>query len=500
MMMVAAISAFLALSFLVFDGVSMISPSDPARTPGWDERASVNDWPSDYLNGTVTPIGWIHSDIGTYEGDDVTVQGNVTAAPGEYDIGHFFIQDSTGGLMVNATGSSFYFGLSRGDFVRLNGTVGQTVQGMHTVEDARSYWVMSTGNVVEAEHMYNSSLVSSSDQGMLVKMNGYLTNFRYYNTSHSDPDWERSVCTSTLWMYNRTFAVNATNITLSDYGGFAMVTGVVFCGDGTYVLSPRSASDVEQGSGPYRTPNIDGDVSDWHSSETAVDDSDSDCSYVGNEIRCTYVTWDADSLHLAVDYTITTGYAMIVYIDAIPGYGATNVSSISSPGWVWSRHLDFMDDFTADAMLCRYEDEVPQVWRIASNAVAVDVTMMVAGIGSGFADGNGAVVEVAIPWYTLYGQDPGEVLPGSTIRMVTVLTGGENTNAYDSSPDNVLDSRWNGWSHVLLYYDFCVDFDLDSYPDDYSSGFAIPEFSTLFVVPTMLAVVVLVSRAKRRKT
>ena len=154
----ASFAIVLSFSLLALNGVLMMSPSDHLESPGWNEYAAVSGWPEDYLNGTVTPIGSVHSEIGTYVGRGVTVQGNVTAAPGEYDTRYFFIQDSTGGLMVNASGSTFTFGVSRGDFVRLNGTVGQTSEGMHTIEAALSYWVMSTGNSVDVTHMYNSSL------------------------------------------------------------------------------------------------------------------------------------------------------------------------------------------------------------------------------------------------------------------------------------------------------------------------------------------------------
>ncbi len=431
-------------------------------------------------------------------------RGTVTAAPGEYDNGYFFIQDSTGGLMVNSSGSGFAtFDLSRGDYVRLNGTVAQTLQGMHTIEDALSYWVMDTANTVEVEHMYNSSLVAASDQGLLAKMNGYLTNFSYSNTSHTSPDWERSVCTSTLWMYNRTFTVQTTNITLSDYDGFAMVTGVIFYDDGTYTLRPRATSDIDSGNGPYDSPNVDGDLSDWSSSEIAVDDSDDDTYITDIEMRCFNVTWDADSLYIGVEYTVTTSGSAIVYIDAIPGAGATNVSaftqSYGSTGKDWQRHVDFLDGFAADLMLGRYEADLPELWRFNGNSEADEVSWYMAAIGTGVADGSVSTIEAAIPWTIIYGTDPGEVPPGSNIRIVATVSGGPYTNVYDTSPDSPLEIRTNGWSHLVYFYDFCIDCDLDGYPDDYSSGFAIPEFSILIVVPMMVAVM-LVVRARRKKT
>ena len=488
----------LSFSLLALNGILMISLSGSLKSPGLDERATAYDWPDDYLNGTVIPISSIHTDIVTYLGASVTVQGNVTAAPGEYDTGYFFVQDSTGGLMVNTSGSTFTFGVSRGDFVRLNGTVGQTPHGMHTIEAALSYWVMSTANSVDVTHMYNSSLVATSHQGMLVKMNGYLTNFSYSNTSHTSPDWERSICTSTLWMYSRTFPVQTTNMTLSDYEGFAMVTGIVVCYDDGYALCPRSTSDIEQGAGPYDSTYPDGDLSDWHSSEAAAYDSDSDCSYTGNELLCLYVAWDADYLYVALDYTIMTGYSAIIYIDAIPGVGADNVSALSDSSW--SRHAEFMGGFKADVMIGCYEVEMPEVWRLSDNWYVNEITSYCIPAVSGTADGSGAAIEVGIPWNTLFGLGPGIVATGVTISMVATVSASDNTNVYDAAPDSRLSQEWSGWTKLYYFYDFCVDCDLDGYPDDYSSGFTIPEFSTLVVVPMMFAVVVLVARARRRKT
>ncbi|MBU1158430.1 MAG: hypothetical protein KKE24_03740 [Candidatus Thermoplasmatota archaeon] len=485
-----------SMALLALNGIHIPSFGKAPSVPDSDEPVYSFDWPVDYLNGTVTPIVTIHSDFSTYDGTDVAVQGNVTAAPDEYDNGCFFIQDSTGGLMVQTGGSGFTFNLNRGDYVRLYGTVAETVQGMHMIQDAQSYWLMGTGSTVETEHMYNSSLVAASDQGRLIKMNGYLTNFIYDNTSHTTPDWEKISCTSTLWMYGRYFTVQATNITLSDYAGFAMVTGVMFYDGGSYALSPRSVSDIEQGNGPLNSPYPDGDISDWTSSETAILDSDGDSNSPGNEIVCLYVSWDADFFYVALDYIINTGYAAIVYVDAIPNFGADNVSTLPS----WPRHLAFMDgDFDADLMICRYEDSTVGIWRILSNAAVIDIAISCMPTASGAADGSGATIEVGIPWNILTGQDPGRVLPGNIIRMGAVITGGDNTNVWDCAPDSLLYTMWYDWAKMYNFYDFCIDCDLDGYPDDYSSGFAIPEFSILIVVPMMVAVM-LVVRARRKKT
>ena len=267
---------------------------------------------------------------------------------------------------------------------------------------------------------------------------------------------------------------------------------------GTYSLGPRSTSDIEQGAGPFDSPYPDGDLSDWHSSEAAAYDSDSDCSYTGNELLCLFVAWDADNLYVALDYTIMTGYSAIVYIDTIPGVGASNVSAFSSTAW--NRHLEFMDGFEADLMICRYGVETLEVWRITNNAVVTDISGVCCPAGSGAADGSGATIEVSIPWISVFGIGPGLVATGATIGMVATVSASDCTNVYDAAPDSELSQVWNGWTKLSYFYDFCVDCDLDGYPDDYSSGFTIPEFSTLLVVPMMLTIIVLVARARRRKT
>ena len=500
MILGASLTVLVSFSLLSVTGLFLASSLDPLMDWGHDELAGATDWPADYLNGTVTPIGSIHSDFGTYEGASVTVQGNVTAAPGEFDNGYIFVQDHSGGIMVNASGSGFGFTVDRGDLLRLNGTVGQTAHGMHTVEAAISYWVVSTGNPVEVAHKYNSSLVAPADQSSLVEMNGYMTGFEYQNTSHTDPDWDRTSCTSTLWMYGRTFPVHAVNITLSDYEGFVMVSGIMFCEDDVLTICPRSASDIVQGNGPFDYPFPDGDLSEWSRSETAVDDSDSDSRVSDNEIRSYSVTWDGEFLYLSLDYTVTAGNALILYIDSIPGSGASNVSAFSGDASTWSRHLEFFDGFAADLMLCRYEDDLPQLFRITSNVVATDITTDLIPACSGSADGSDSVIEAAIPWNSIYDLGPARVPEGATMRMVTVMTYSTDTNMFDCSPDSVIFPLYNDWGELYYFYDLCLDCDMDGYPDDYSSGFAIPEFSTLLVIPLTLAIVVLVSRARRRKT
>lgn len=500
LVLAVSLTVFVSFSLLSLTGLFLASSLDSLMNRGYDGPAAVNDWPADYLNGTVTPIASLHSGFETYEGVSVTVQGNVTAAPGEFDNGYIFVQDQSGGIMVNASGSGFEFVVDRGDLLRLNGTVGQTARGMHTVEAALSYWVVSTGNSVEVAHKYNSSLVAPADQSSLVKMNGYMTGFEYHNTTHTDPDWDRVSCASTLWMYGRTFPVLAVNMTLSDYEGFVMVSGIMFCEDDVLTLRPRSTSDIVQGNGPFDYPFPDGDLSEWSPSETAVDDSDSDSKVADNEIRSYSITWDSEHLYLSVDYTVTTGNSLLLYIDSIPGSGANNVSAFSGDAGAWSRHIEFFDGFAADLMLCRYEDDSPCLYRITSNSAAADITGELTPAYSGSADGGDITLEAAIPWTTICGLEPGRVSAGATMRTVAVMTYSVNTNFFECAPDSEVRPLYNDWGEIYYFYDLCVDCDMDGYPDDYSSGFAIPEFSTLLVVPLVLATVILVLRARRSKT
>jgi len=198
-----------------------------------------------------------------------------------------------------------------------------------------------------------------------------------------------------------------------------------------------------------------------------------------------------------VDYTITSGNSLIVYLDTTRGTGATNVSALNA----WSRHLDFLDGFNADLMICQYEaygsGHIPEVWRFVSNALVQNISGLVAQVASGNPDGGSAAMEVGIPWNAVYAS--GSSVPlGAVIRMVAVITGGDGTNACDAAPDNILRLASNGWSHLSLFYDFCIDCDSDTVPDNYASGFAIPEFSTILVVPMIVFIVLLVGARKRK--
>ncbi len=497
-MFVASVCTAVALSFVVLalNGLSIPTSWGSGDDSDVTERAEAHDWPSDYLNGTVTSIGEIHSDFPSYDGESVTIQGTVTAAPAEYEGWHFFVQDATGGIAVNVSGSGFTFSVSRGDSVRLNGTVGETAGGMHTVEACLSYWIVSTGNSVDVQHFYNSTLVDESDQAVIGMMNGYLCNLMWNNhTETGPPSWTRVVVTGTLWMYGRTFQVQATNISLEDHAGFVSVVGIVFLDGGQLTLRPRSDADLTDGNGPYHTPDVDCSMTGWATSEMAIDDADDDSNYDGNEIEEMYVTWDAEYLFMAVTVSMDPPpdiCPVIIYIDAIPASGATNVSAIDT----WARHYDFENGFAADYMLIGYNTMMGssfECWRLTGNSDITDITGYVAGIF------DGAVMEVAIPWNTLFGLGPGVVPAGATLSMIGTMTLGDGTNAGDVAPENTLDSQWNGWSHLSSYYDFVLDADLDGTPDDYSSGFEIPEFSLVLVVP-LVAALFIVAGARRRRT
>jgi hypothetical protein len=492
---VFSVGVALSFAFMALNGPGIPSLWGPGEIEDPSERVQANDWPSDYLNGTLTSVGAIHSDFSTYQGTGVTVQGIVTAATAEYEGWYFFMQDSTGGIAVNVSGSGFSYGLSRGDSVRLNGTVGITAEGMHTIEGSLSYWVISTGNSLEVEHIYNSTLVGDDYQGMLARMSGYLCGLVWDNyTETGPPSWTRVVVTGTLWMYGRTFQAQATNISLEDHGGFVSVVGVIFTDGGQLTLRPRSDADLVDGSGPYHSPDVDCSMTGWATSEMAVDDADDDSLYPGNEIEEMYITWDADSLYVAVTVTVDPPpdmYPVIVYIDAYRGAtGATNVSAMDS----WSRHYDFQDGFSADYMLVGYNTMGGSIFecrRLLSNDATTDITGSVAGLF------DGAVMEVAIPWNTMFGLGPGVVPSGATLRVIGTITVGDGSNAGDSAPDNTLYPSWNGWSHLAYYYDFVLDADLDGTPDDYSSGYEIPEFSLVIMVPLVAALFIVVARRRR---
>jgi hypothetical protein len=327
-------------------------------------------------------------------------------------------------------------------------------------------------------------------------MNGYLCNLAWDNyTETGPPSWTRVVVTGTLWMYGRTFQIQATNISLEDHGGFVSVIGIVFTDDGQLTLRPRSDADLTDGTGPYHSPDVDCSMTGWAASEMAVDDADDDSYYSGNEIEEIFITWDADSLYVATTVTLDPlpdFYPVIIYIDAYPGSGATNVSAIGA----WNRHYDFQDGFAADYMLIGYNTVSGSTFecrRLLGDDTSTDITGFVAGIF------DGAVMEVAIPWNTMFSLGPGVVPSGATLRVIGTITAGDGSNAGDVAPDNALHPSWNGWSHMAYYYDFVIDADLDGTPDDYSSGFEIPEFSLVLVVP-LFAAIVIVAGARRRRT
>ncbi|MBN1677590.1 MAG: hypothetical protein JW880_03540 [Candidatus Thermoplasmatota archaeon] len=439
---------------------------------------SASGWPEDYLNGTITTISDVHGGFISYEGDSVTIEGVVTAAPDEIDAGYLFVQDSTGGIEVNATGSNegsdFDLCLSRGDLVRLNGTVNQS-HGMHRLVSVNSYWVVSSGNSIIPEHLYNVTRASVFTQGLLAKISGYL-----YNQSTDRAD---------LWTMMYGFTVCSSTIDLTSYSDFLTVTGVCFFCDGVYDIRPRGSADIVNGTGPYHTLPLDGVLSGWTDPEVAVDDSDADSNWGASaEIHEILLTWDQDFLFVAADYTVGTGCSVVIYLDTYDGFGATNVSALDS----WGRHVDFQPWFEADILIGRYEDQSAgscTVLRVIDNAATTDISGSIALVATGTL-GARMTVEVAIPWTVIYG---GPVHVGALIHVVAVTTGSDNSNAADSAPDNPLHPDWSGWSHLDSFYSACIDVDLDIVVDDYhSEPVPIPEMPGMFVPMVSMVVMTVV--------
>ncbi len=219
----------------------------------------------------------------------------------------------------------------------------------------------------------------------------------------------------------------------------------------------------------YAKPNIDGRIqigeNDWRENWLIVDDPIGDSRWtLVNEFDDLFMTWDADSLYLGAKYTLINN-TLQIFIDCGLPTGETDFNSNRGYLGAFPRNFRFRSEDNIDLMVAAWNREKPRVFKIVdSNSVE---------ISNGCSRSGTTEAEVANSWNSIYNLGPGKVLPYSKLKIVGVISGGENWGAGDAAPANCdvelcppgNDTLYAGPDSLITLYIAEIDKNGDGIPD-----------------------------------
>lgn len=219
----------------------------------------------------------------------------------------------------------------------------------------------------------------------------------------------------------------------------------------------------------YAKPTIDGKIqiseNDWKEEWLVVDDPIGDSRWtLVNEFDDLFITWDADSLYLGAKYTLVNN-TLQIFIDCGLQSGETDFNSNRGYLGAFPRNFRFRSDDNIDLMVSAWNEEKPRIFKIVdSNSIE---------ISSGCSRAGSTEAEVAISWNLIYNLGPGRVLPYSKLKIVGVISGGENWGGGDAAPSNCdvelcppgNDTLYAGPDSLTILYISEIDKNGDGIPD-----------------------------------
>lgn len=219
----------------------------------------------------------------------------------------------------------------------------------------------------------------------------------------------------------------------------------------------------------YGKPKIDGIISigenDWRQEWLVVDDPVGDSRWtLVNEFDDLFFTYDADSIYIGAKYTLVNN-TLQIFIDAGLEGGETNFNSYSGYMGAFPRNFRFRPEDNIDLMIAAWNREVPRVFKIVdSNSFEITSSCSRAGTTQ---------AEVAIAWNSIYGLGPGLVPPYTKMKIVAVISGGDNWGAGDAAPSNCdvelcppgNDTLYQGPDSLVTLYIAEIDKNGDGIPD-----------------------------------
>ncbi|MGC8912832.1 MAG: fibronectin type III domain-containing protein [Thermoplasmata archaeon] len=224
----------------------------------------------------------------------------------------------------------------------------------------------------------------------------------------------------------------------------------------------------QPGNLPQTLIKVDGYNAEWsaglrnyHVLVDSSEDSAADVkNIVDNEVLKLYYAWDENYLYLSYDFI--TGYwggdnrydnGTILLIDAATpeNDGTDNLTNLN----VWPRNIAFKG-FTCEYIFGKWDDLPGYFYHIRNSTYAEDVTYQILKGETGGAKVNGAV-ELAIPWFVLYGEDYRKIFPSVSIKFVVCIVGVDGTNAADTIPDNAAVPKNDAFALTVLDYFARID-------------------------------------------
>ncbi|MCK4680514.1 carboxypeptidase regulatory-like domain-containing protein, partial [bacterium] len=229
-------------------------------------------------------------------------------------------------------------------------------------------------------------------------------------------------------------------------------------------------------SNSYNAPTIDGHVTtqegDWETDELAWRDPNNDNRWgpSDGDLVDLYVTWDADSLYVGVK-TVNgpSGYGngYLVFIDTDAQNGITGATEMTAADY-FQRQIEF-GTIGADVMMGMWNFEPGNhgVRDCSDPTSTVVIDESYVQINPGFKH-----IEFGIDWNGIFGLGRAAVPPGTTLRIICAVVGGDGSGAYDALPtsstgvESNASTEWNAITDLDIYVEFPVDADGDGVPDE----------------------------------
>lgn len=236
-----------------------------------------------------------------------------------------------------------------------------------------------------------------------------------------------------------------------------------------YNLTEGVSPGIDQpGNLPPTAIKVDGYNAEWtaglknyHIVVDSSEDSAADVqNLVDNEVLKLYYAWDENYLYLSYDYI--TGYwggdnrydnGTLLLIDASTpeNDGTTSMANLN----VWPRAISFKG-FTCEFIYGKWDDLPGYFYHVRNSSYAEDITYSILKGETGGAKVNGAV-ELAIPWFVLYGENYTRIFPSVSIKFVVCVVGVDGTNAADTIPDNAAVPKNTSYEETVLDYFARID-------------------------------------------
>jgi len=189
-------------------------------------------------------------------------------------------------------------------------------------------------------------------------------------------------------------------------------------------------------------------------------------SYWGeyNDVKQIKVTWDASYLYLAVD-ACSWGNNVMLFIDIYDDYGIENMSELNA----WQRSFKFYN-CNPDFLVGTWDtNAIPQFWKVQEGGSMEVEQISTTETSSTFDTGNLAgSMEIKISWETLFFDVKHSLQNFPSIKLLSVITGGDNhTSGPDCAPDNLGGMTNDSGQMVVLdnYAEILIDADGDGKPD-----------------------------------